>query len=93
MQKTWKKVGQNFYCYSTYGGRGFDAGKGEIYCEKSYGKICETGDMIEMQLNMNDLYVKYLINGEDYGKAFEVTPGSYRCAIYLYNPGDKLRII
>ena len=46
-----------------------------------------------MELNMNKLYVKYIINGKDYGKAFDVKRGGYKAAIYLYSPGNKLQIV
>ena len=50
-------------------------------------------DIIEMEINLNDLYVKYIINGRDYGEAFNLKDQKYRCAFYLFKDGDKLEIV
>ena len=87
-------ISERFYCFLE--GKGFNASKGEIndyYESTNYGIVCKNNDIIEMELNMNELFVKYIINGKDYGKAFDVTEGSYRAAVYLYHDGGKLRIV
>ena len=90
-----KYVSTGFYCDSN--GHGYDAGKGRLwnpsYDVTTYGIACKGNDIIEMELNMNELYLKYIINGKDYGKAFDVEPGKYKAAVYLYKTGDKLRIV
>ena len=77
-------------------GKGFDVGLAQITdsCD-DYGIKCKNGDIIEMELNMNELYnyVKYIINDKDYGEAFEVEPGNYRAAIYIFEARNELRII
>ena len=68
--------------------------KSKLYPNNKYGKSCVADDIIEMEINMNDLYVKYLINGEDYGKAFHIKDQqSYRAAVYMYKDGDTLEIV
>ena len=79
-----------------FGGVGFDAGFSQITNSgEDYGIVCKDDDIIEMELNMNVLYVyvKYIINDKDYGDAFEVEPGNYRAAVYFSKGGNKLRII
>ena len=60
---------------------------------QKYGIECTDGDHIEMELNMDELHVKYIINDKDYGKAFDVQAETYRAAVHLYREGDKLRIM
>ena len=42
---------------------------------------------------MDELNVSYIINDKDYGKAFDVKPGCYKCAVYSFKVGNKLRIV
>ena len=68
--------------------------KTESYPKDKYGRSCIANDTIEMEINMNDLYVKYFINGEDYGKAYHIKgQQSYRAAVYMYKNGDTLEIV
>ena len=39
---------------------------------KKYGKQCYDGDIIEMILDLKKLELKFIINDEDHGKAFDV---------------------
>ena len=86
-------VSNKYFC-SCPNGQGFIAGYGKLsyyYCE--YGIRCNNGDIIEMELNMDERCLKYIINGKDYGVAFDVPRGNYRAAVYLYKTGNKLRIL
>ena len=60
---------------------------------KKYGCLCKQNDIIDMELNMNDLELKFIVNGKDYGKAYDLEQGSYRAAVYLYIPQCKIRIL
>ena len=51
---------------------------------KSYGQRWDSGDVIEMKLNFNDLSLSYKINEKDYGKAFTIESDKYRAAVTLY---------
>ena len=78
-------ISNRFFCWKDE--KRFNASQGEIIADHHesgrYGIVCKTNDVIEMELNMNELYVKYIINGKDYGKAFDVKHGSYKAAVYL----------
>ena len=60
---------------------------------KPYGKMLKQGDIIEMIINMDNLTLKFIINGTDYGKISDLKPGKYRAAIYMYQVGNTLKIV
>ena len=94
-------------CYAEQHGAGISAGRGELFVSsdyesrarekcvhgRGYGKKCITNDIIEMEINLIELCVKYIINGKDYGKAFKIKDQEYKAAVYLYRDGDKLEIV
>ena len=98
--KDLKKVCEGFYGEYDHEaiGAGLNTGRGQLeippsYKHSKYGIACKTNDMIEMELNMNEGYVKYIINGKDYGKAFDAKEKSYRAVVYMYKQGDKLQLL
>ena len=51
----------------------------------TYGKICTTGDVVEIELDLNAFILKYRINEEDMGIAYEkVENTEYRVAMCNY---------
>ena len=49
--------------------------------ERKYGRKCEKGDIIDMYLDLKTNELKYCINVQDYGKAFDVKHTQYRSMI------------
>merc|ERR1712176_386990 len=45
-----------------------------------YGVKCNTGDIVEMFVDFDELTLKYSVNGIDQGVAYKIQPGSYRAA-------------
>eukprot|EP01084_Bolivina_argentea_P074999 136018_1 len=37
-----------------------------------YGEVCKSGAIVEMILNFNELSLSYVINGKNYGKAYDI---------------------
>ena len=60
---------------------------------KDYGEECPDGTIIDMTVNFDELSLSYMINGKDYGKAYDITPGRYRAAVYLYFKDDAFQFI
>lgn len=65
---------------------------GNLSSANTYGKGCKTGTVIEMILDMNNLSLKYIIDGVDYGKAFDVEVCKYRLCVFL-SAGDSFTIL
>ena len=83
-------------------GYGFCAHSGKIkvydgindYCVSSdYGVECKNGDIIEMIVDMNKLEMKYVINGIDFGTAFDIQCAKYRAAVNLDIPLDAIQLL
>ena len=59
-----------------------------------YGEECTTGDIIDMCLDLNTLELRYKINDKDYGKAFDIPPGSsWRACVSLFGQDNVVRLI
>jgi len=59
-----------------------------------YGKRCVGANVVEMVLDLDALTLKFVINGTDYGKAFDVERGSrYRAAINLSQIKDSVELL
>ena len=59
-------------------------GSNGFYDKKlKYGVICKKDSIIKMILDLNELSLGYVIDGVDYGKAFDVAKGEYRAAIFM----------
>ena len=58
-----------------------------------YGQRCVGVKVIEMVLDLDQLELKYIINGKDYGKAFSVEKGSYRAAVNLSQIMDSVELL
>ena len=62
--------------------------------QTNYVDISFGTNEIEMVLDLNKGELKYIINGHDYGKAFDVATGcSYRAAINLSQIGDSVVLL
>ena len=59
----------------------------------NYGKKCVTKDIITMTLDLNKLELKYKVNGEDQGKAFDIKPGAYRAVVNMSTHGDSITLL
>ncbi len=46
-----------------------------------------------MIVDCNKQELKYIINGVDYGKAFDIENKKYRAAVNLYEGGDSIRLL
>ena len=60
---------------------------------RKYGTQCKNGTIIEMILDLNDLTLRYIMDGVDYGKAFDVERCEYRAAVYLMADGDSITLL
>ena len=60
---------------------------------KEYGVEPQNGAIIEMILDLDNLTLSYIIDGVDYGKAFDVTEGKFRLALFLHKVGDSLTLL
>ena len=49
--------------------------------DEEYCRSCESGDVVQMILDLNEYELKYCINEEDCGKACDVKKGKYRAVI------------
>ena len=62
--------------------------------ELKYAVKCKPGDIIEMDLNMDDTLLSFKVNDIEYGAAFQVVPDvTYRAAVYLYCDGDIIKLL
>ena len=60
---------------------------------KQYSCVCDNGDILEMYLDFETMELRYTINDQDYGKAFDVDPGKYRAAICLHQPKGAIELL
>ena len=79
------------YGFSALGGvltdnEGFAVGR-------KYGIVCDDGAIIEMILDLDKLILSYVINGIDYGKAFNVKKSKYRAAVYMRSKGSTVTLL
>ena len=88
---TWFTAGgqQGYALYAngrlTMWSNGFAAGR-EYYCFKK-------NDIIEMILDFSNMSFKYIINGKDYGKAFDVVEGVYVGAVFMETKNFCIQIL
>ena len=59
----------------------------------TYGVECKNGTIIEMILDMNKLTLGFIIDGVDYGKAFDVDKGKYRAAVFMVQKSDSITLL
>ena len=62
-------------------------------CRIKYGERPNNGSIIEMILNLDNLTLSYVINGTDYGKAFDIQRGKYRLGLCMSPVGDSLTLL
>jgi len=58
-----------------------------------YGQRCIGTKVIEMVLDLDQLELKFVIDGHDFGTAFSVQEGAYRAAVNLSRVGDSMELI
>ena len=58
-----------------------------------YGIYPANDSIIEMILDLNKLTLSYIIDGKDYGKAFDVEKSKYRAAVFFYTKGDAITLL
>ena len=60
---------------------------------KEYGTKTKTGDKVEMILDIDQQTLKYIINGHDYGFAYDnIEKRKYRAALYNANYNDSITV-
>ena len=60
---------------------------------KPYGASPENGSIIEMTLDLDELTLSYIIDGKDYGKAFDIKRGKYRMGFYMDQKDDSVSLL
>ena len=61
-----------------------------------YGKQVHEGDIIEMIFSFDELKLKYIVNGNDYGYAVfdnKIRKEKYRMGVSLYNKGNEIELL
>ena len=59
----------------------------------AYGKMINTGDIIDMFVDMDKLTLSYHRNGVNLGKAFDIDATDYKAAITVYGAGNKIQLV
>ena len=59
---------------------------------KKYGKSV-TDSIIDMIVDFDNLALSFKIDGEDFGKAFDITQDKYRAVVYLFGEGNYVKIL
>ena len=55
---------------------------------------CKTGDIVEMILDLDKFQLKYVVNGEDFGVAFDnIEDTGYRVAVSMNKTNDEIEFI
>ena len=61
---------------------------------KKYGVQSKNGDIIEMILDLDNYTLKYIVNGKDYGFAYDdIEKCKYRAALYMWYEGDTVTLL
>ena len=58
-----------------------------------YGVEPSNGSIIEMILDLQNLTLSYIIDGKNYGKAFDIKKCKYRLGLYMRMKGDTLTLL
>ena len=59
-----------------------------------YGMECKERDVIEMELDLNNLTFEYIINGKNYGIAFDNTENcNYRAAVTIFSDSSSTSLL
>lgn len=61
--------------------------------KEEYGEQCKDGTIIEMIVDFHKLSLSFMVNGTDYGKAYDIEPARYRAAVYLFVKGDSYQFL
>ena len=60
---------------------------------RDYGEKCKDGVIVDMTVDFDALSLSFMVNDKEYGKAFDIEPGKYRAACYLYFTDDSFQFI
>ena len=79
------------YCYMSSVGK---KQNGNAYgWDTPYGVKSRKGDIIEMIVDFDKLQLKYMVNDNDQGIAFNIQSKIYRVAVYFWCKGNKIKLI
>ena len=59
----------------------------------AWAETCYDGAIVDMKVDFDELSISYMVNGKDYGKAYDIEAGKYRAAVYLCFEGDSYQLI
>eukprot|EP01084_Bolivina_argentea_P208738 355760_1 len=62
-------------------------------CSERYGQEIKDNDIVEMCIDLYNMQLKYIINGKDYGKAFDIEKTKYRAAVLLSCQGNQIKLL
>ena len=61
---------------------------------RDYGKKCRINDIIEMYLDLDQLKLKYIVNGYQYQIAYhDIEKTTYRAVVDMYSKHDQIELI
>ena len=69
--------------------------EGERYLEEPrYGEVCDNGDVITMILDLEALQLKYIVNGKDFGVAFDkIEATEYKATVSGYGERTVYKLL
>ena len=80
------------FCTSTNRVINFDTGM--VDNSKYYGKLVQTGDIVDMHLDLNKYILRYAANDKDYGIAYDdILPCIYRACTDFCTIGDSVSLL
>eukprot|EP01084_Bolivina_argentea_P208737 355759_1 len=62
-------------------------------CNDDYGQEIKDNDIVEMCIDLYNMHLKYIVNGKDYGKAFDIEKTKYRAAVLLSCQGNQIKLL
>ena len=71
-------------------GVGTNSGKLKPYGPK---KKLESGDIVGVHLDFDNLTLSYSVNGKNYGISHKIKPEHYRCAVHVYDKEAVLELL
>ena len=60
---------------------------------EKYGKICVTGDIIDMYCDLNNLQLRFSVNGIDQGISHKIEKTKYKAAVNLFIKDDSIQLL
>ena len=81
------------YAFDVRGPRLSDSRDGAVTHTLPYGVRCDTNDIIEMIVDLENKELSFLINGKAYGKAHDIELDRYRAAVWMFKAGDAVKLL